>query len=102
MGCKDNYFNGGVIYEIPSGNDRFELKVTPPFVKERVILYGSSSPLGEIDLRAAGGIFQVKTAAKDVGTMTRGVVIEDKQVDKPQQVLAEFAETNTIVEISKK
>ena len=28
---KDNYFNGGVIYEIPSGNDKFELEVNPPF-----------------------------------------------------------------------
>ncbi|MDO9288148.1 MAG: DUF4384 domain-containing protein, partial [Thermodesulfovibrionales bacterium] len=30
----DNYFNGGVVYEIPSGNDKFELDVSPPFGKE--------------------------------------------------------------------
>lgn len=30
----DNYFNGGVIYEIPSGKDRFDLEVTPPSVKK--------------------------------------------------------------------
>ncbi|MCK7504088.1 MAG: DUF4384 domain-containing protein [Desulfobacterales bacterium] len=27
----DNYFNGGVVYVIPSGNDRFQLKVSPAF-----------------------------------------------------------------------
>jgi len=26
----ENYFNGGVIYEIPSGRDKFELEVSPP------------------------------------------------------------------------
>ena len=73
-----NYFNGGVVYEIPSGNDQFELEVSPPFGEEKVLVYASSSPLGDLILRAAGGVYQVKTEAKDVGEKTRGVKIWEK------------------------
>ena len=34
---RDNYFQGGVIYEIPSGKDQFELEVNPPFGEENII-----------------------------------------------------------------
>src|SRR3990172_5512770 len=44
----NNYFNGGTIYELPSGDDRFELEVNPPFGDENIIIYASTSPLGEI------------------------------------------------------
>jgi hypothetical protein len=46
----ENYFNGGVIYEIPSGNDRFDLEVTPPFGQEDILIYAGTSPLGDINL----------------------------------------------------
>jgi len=72
----ENYFNGGVIYEFPSGNDRFELEVSPPFGDEQIILYSSTSPLGEINLKADGGVFQVKTKERDIGIKTRGVKIK--------------------------
>lgn len=72
----DNYFNGGVIYEIPSGNDRFELLVSPPFGEEQIILYSSTSPLGDITLKEEGGVYQVKTREKDIGIKTRGVKIK--------------------------
>jgi hypothetical protein len=52
---KEYYFNGGVIYEIPSGQDRFEMEVTPPFGQEDIIVYASTSRLGEINLAPAGG-----------------------------------------------
>ena len=42
---QDNYFNGGVVYEIPSGNDRFELEVSPPFGEENIVVY---APAGHI------------------------------------------------------
>ncbi|MEW6686863.1 MAG: DUF4384 domain-containing protein, partial [Candidatus Edwardsbacteria bacterium] len=74
----ENYFNGGVIYEIPSGNDRFELEVSPPFGEENVIVYASTSQLGDIDLEAQGGVYQVKTRHADIGDRTRGVKIIEK------------------------
>ena len=53
----NNYFNGGTIYELPSGEDKFELEVTPPFGEEDIIVYASTSPLGDIKLEADGEIY---------------------------------------------
>lgn len=72
----DNYFNGGVIYEIPAGNDTFELVVSPPFGEEQIILYSSTSPLGDLTLKEEGGVYQVKTRERDIGIKTRGVKIK--------------------------
>lgn len=74
----DNYFNGGVVYEIPSGNDRFELEVNPPFGEEQILVYASSTELGKINLQAAGAVYEVKTDAKDVGAHTRGIKLKEK------------------------
>lgn len=71
----ENYFNGGVIYEIPSGKDRFELEVSPPFGEENITLYASTAQLGDLDLTPAGGIYMVQTRSKEVGMKTRGVKI---------------------------
>ena len=75
----DKYFNGGTIYEIPSGSDRFDLEVSPPFGEESIILYASSDPLGEISTAAKGGVFQVKTRPEDVGMKTRGIKIGERE-----------------------
>jgi hypothetical protein len=74
----DNYFNGGVIYEIPSGNDRFELEVNPPFGEEKILVYASSTQLGKINVQAAGNFYEVKTDAEDVGVKTRGIQLKEK------------------------
>jgi hypothetical protein len=75
---KENYFNGGVIYEIPSGNDKFELEINPPFGEEQIVLYSSTSPLGDINLESEGGIYQVTTKEKDIGIKTRGIALKGK------------------------
>jgi hypothetical protein len=82
---KENYFNGGVVYEIPSGDDRFEIEVSPPFGEENIILYTSTSPLGDISLAKEGGVYQVKTKEKDIGIKTRGVKLKETvESDRPQ------------------
>ena len=92
----DYYFNGGVVYEIPSANDQFELEVSPPFGEENIIMYASTSPLGDLSLQDAGGIYQVKTAAKDVGEKTRGVKIREKAKGKGTAASEFFEGTLTI------
>ncbi len=79
---KDNYFNGGSIYEIPSGNDQFDLDVAPPFGEENIIVYASSSPLGDISLQSEGGIFQVTTDVKTAAEKTRGIRVKEKKADQ--------------------
>ena len=78
----ENYFQGGVIYEIPSGNDRFDLEISPPFGEENITVYASTSPLGKIDLHSQGGVYFVKTKAKDIGARTRGIKLTGKSTDK--------------------
>lgn len=93
---QDNYFHGGVVYEIPSGNDRFELEVSPPFGEENVTVYSSTSPIGDINLKAEGGVYQITTKAKDIGSKTRGVVLKEKGTDK-EKIPAEFSEADVVV-----
>ena len=96
----DNYFNGGVVYEIPSGNDWFELEVSPPFGEENIIVYSSLTPLGDINLQETGGVYQVKTTANDVGVRTRGVKLKEKETSK-DQAASEFFEGNVVVQTGK-
>ncbi|MCA1933407.1 MAG: DUF4384 domain-containing protein [Calditerrivibrio sp.] len=73
---QNNYFQGGVVYEIPSGPDKFELEVTPPFGEENIVIYASTSPMGNLDLEKAGGVYLVKS--KDLSEKTRGITIIGK------------------------
>ena len=80
----DNYFRGGVTYEIPEeGQDKFDLEVTPPFGIEQVILYASTAQLGDIDLQEAGGVYKAKTNSKDIGVKTRGLKLVGKSKSEP-------------------
>lgn len=94
----DNYFNGATMYEMPTRNDNFELEVSPPFGEESIIVYGSTGPLGEIELQTRGGVYQVTSKAKDVALMTRGIKLV--QADGRQKPF-EFSETNTPVKTCK-
>jgi hypothetical protein len=78
----DNYFHGGVVYEFPSGNDRFELQVTPPFGEEGIIVYAGTNPLGDIDLKDIGALYEIKTKQQDIGVKTRAVKIKPKEEGK--------------------
>jgi hypothetical protein len=92
----DNYFNGGVVYEIPSGADKYELEVSPPFGEENIIVYASSSPLGDISLKDTGGLYKVKTSSRDVGTKTRGVKLTEKG-DGAGAAASEFFERKAVL-----
>jgi hypothetical protein len=96
----DHYFNGGVIYEIPSGADRFEMEVTPPFGQEDIIVYASTSPLGDINLTPAGGVYKIKTESEKVGERSRAVSLVQKSPDQKIKS-AEFSETQIIYKTSK-
>ncbi len=91
----ENYFNGGVIYEIPSGNDRFELEVNPPFGEEKILVYASSTELGNINVQEAGSVFEVKSNAEDVAVKTRGIQLKAKpQGSRPAE---SFYEENILI-----
>jgi hypothetical protein len=87
----ENYFNGGIIYEVPSGNDRFDLEVSPPFGQESISIYTSTSPLGDINIAAQGDVYRVMTKSADVSRLTRGVKVQEKSSGR-KDVPSEFSE----------
>lgn len=100
----ENYFNGGTIYEIPSGKDQFELEVSPPFGEESIIVYASSPfPLGNLDLEEKGAVYQVKTADQDMGMKMRGLKLQAVKESSAGKKLAacEFFETKQTVKTKK-
>ncbi|MEN6360036.1 MAG: DUF4384 domain-containing protein, partial [Smithella sp.] len=97
---QDNYFQGGVIYEIPSGNDKFELEVNPPFGEENIMVYASVSELGDLNLKEEGSVYTVKTKSKDIGIKTRGVKITTGGQGNAVQS-AEFSEGKVVVKTKK-
>lgn len=97
----DNYFNGGSVYEVPAGNDTFELEVGPPFGDENIIVYASTSPLGEIGLKAEGGVYQITTRAQEIGTKTRGIKLTGKAGNKAASEASEFHESTVAVRTAK-
>lgn len=87
----DNYFQGGKVFSIPETFDGFELEVAAPFGNEKIIVYASSSPQGDIETAAAGkSLLKIKSDLKTTGMRTRGVIIKEK----PGSSGAEFFETS--------
>lgn len=97
---QDNYFQGGVVYEIPSGNDKFELEVNPPFGEENIIVYASVTELGDLKLKDEGSVYAVKTRSKDIGLKTRSIKVQAASPGKAD-VPAEFSEGTAVVKTKK-
>jgi len=97
----DNYFKGGTVYEIPSGEDRFDLEVSPPFGRESITVYAGSSQLGDLDLESTSGIYDIKTKPADIGIKTRGGKIKQKGDDGGKKTPVEFSESLVTLETKK-
>jgi len=95
---RDAYFNGGTVYEIPSGNDRFDLEVSPPFGEENIVVYGSTAELGSIETKAEGSVYRVTTRTQDMGEKVRGIAITGKQ---GKTATAEFYEETQNIRTSR-
>ena len=69
-------FNGGQVYRIPDAEDRFNLKVSPPYGEDQIVVYASDKPLGEVALEPSGGglnAYRGSRASLDVST--RGIQV---------------------------
>jgi len=74
----DVYFQGGVIYEVPGGNDQFDLTISPPFGEEQLTLYASTAPLGDLESANLGPVLEIQTAPEEVARKTRGIKIKKR------------------------
>jgi hypothetical protein len=87
----NNYFQGGIVHEIPSHGDCYEIKADSFSTKDVVIFYASSSPLGELEIEREGNIYVVRTSAKDLSKKVREVKFDTKPEQK-RNPIAEFIE----------
>ncbi len=89
---KKNYFQGGVIYEVPTGEDRFSLTVGKPYGREKVILYASTSPLGQLSTTNLGPVLGVKAPVQEIARRTRGITMTAATEEDQRKQVSEFAE----------
>lgn len=69
-----NFFEGGKVYRIPDTADKFDLKVSPPFGDENVVVYASEAPLGDVSMDAIGqGLHQYQGQRRGLAFQTRGI-----------------------------
>ena len=92
-----HYFNGGVVYELPSGEDRFDMEVTAPFGSESLTVYASTAPTGNLDVTPSGAVFSVTNRAADIPLATRGIKLMQKGEGSGKRAAAEFAEAGIMV-----
>ena len=84
----NNYFEGGKTIEIPGSGEGYTITVSPPFGKEKIIVFASTSPQGDIIIGSKDGpLFQVNDDMSVIEVQTRGV-----QIQKDES--AEFYETS--------
>ncbi len=83
----DTLFKGGVVYRVPGEDDRFRLRVSSPFGRERFTVYGSTGKLGEISVKAVDAVSGLRFSSDDrtaVARKTRGLSVE--QANGPLRV----------------
>ncbi len=93
---KNNFFSSGIVHELPSGDDRYDIEVIPPFGTEVITLFGSTAQLGDIELQEKFSVYEVKTKAEDIGLKTRGVALTEKK-GSSNDAGADFAEAKAVV-----
>ncbi len=73
---RESRFKAGVTYRIPAPEDHFRLVVSPPFGTERIVVYASEAPLGEVALTpAAGGLERFAGSRESLATLTRAIKV---------------------------
>ena len=89
---KENFFKGGKVVTIPGEGDRFDLEVGPPFGIENIIVYASSTRMGDVDVEEMGNaLYGIQGDLEKYGAKTRGVKITERKVGERSQS-AEFIE----------
>lgn len=96
---KDNYFNGGTIYTLPSGTDKYELTVNPPFGAEKIVVYASTAELGDVKVENADALYVIGEKPEDTGVKSRGIKITKKEGSSSKA--AEFFEQVLEIKTSK-
>jgi len=71
------FFSGGKTYKIPDVGDRFDLRVSPPYGQDQIVVYASEVPLGSVDMVALGnqGLSLYQGSRDGLAGKTRGISV---------------------------
>jgi hypothetical protein len=73
---KINSFEAGKLYRIPDQADQFGLEVTAPYGKDRIVVYASEVPLGQISMQPVGqGLGLYKGTCESLAAAARGIKV---------------------------
>lgn len=91
-----NFFEGGKVFRIPDEKDRFQLKVSPPYGEDQIVVYASEAPLGEVATEPIGqGLRLYRGGEKELALKTRGIQVVGKSTGA--NAASEFYETSWTV-----
>lgn len=89
---RSHYFQGGTLVVLPDGQDSFEMEVSEPFGAERVTVYASERPLGELKLQPAGSVYVVEDGKGPLANQVRGIKLVPANGQAKAETTAEFSE----------
>lgn len=71
-----NFFEAGKVYKIPDKGDHFDLKVTPPYGDDQIVVYASEVPIGQVNMESVGhGLMRYRGTQESLATMTRRIQV---------------------------
>jgi Domain of unknown function (DUF4384) len=99
---RDNFhFQGGKRYRIPDQGDGFELTVSPPYGRDRIVVYASEVPLGQVAMQGIGqGLKAYGGDQKSLALATRGIAVTAKKTPEAAPAVVEFYEASHQIETS--
>lgn len=90
----DSFFKGGKVYRVPDGNDKFVMKVSPPYGTDRIAVYASDNPLGKVALEGIGnGLGLYRGSVEDLAIQTRGISVVSSPSENSTQGAEFFEQT---------
>lgn len=104
-----SFFKGGKTYKIPDGSDQFDLTVSPPFGKDKIVVYASEVPLGQVAMNSIGmGLNSYGGDSKTLAVRTRGISVTSRKKATPVKAssdavpaIAEFYEASYEIQTSR-
>ncbi|MDY6832449.1 MAG: DUF4384 domain-containing protein [Thermodesulfobacteriota bacterium] len=93
----ENYFQGGTVYQLPAGNDRYTMTVVPPFGTERITVYAATQPLGEVAQQTRGPVYLLEEKPDAVAARTRGIQLSAASAGE-EKAAAEFFEASVTIQ----
>jgi hypothetical protein len=73
---KESHFRAGQMHTIPGPGDSFELHVSPPYGEDRIVVYASDVPQGDVMMKSIGsGLHQYRGSKESLDIKTRGITV---------------------------